>query len=398
MTVLSWPLRAGCRLSAVVALLVLAFGCASQGPGKKDPEAATEQFNLSINLANEWDFQGALAAVERAIELDPGNAKYFMFKGTYEKLLGDRMAALRGLDKAIELEPGNPRYYNNRAANLVALRLYDEAMKDIERVFEIGEDNYVGASLDSLAWIHFFKGNFDAAGEVLDRMERDHPGLPVEILRFRIIQETEGIEKALHYGQAILDKGEQSPWGFNAMRLLMAQVDLRDIEIHHVFELGSYMFILDGYEFKSPGTPASDGSTQQSREDSPVILIRDIQTMRADEALGPVLANVIRGALIEKTLYRVVDDESRTAALEELETALAGLTEGERDVELGRFLAADYILSGSFTSAQGQLLCNITIMDSQTAEIRFSKFIILENFEALTSAVEALVQDIPRSM
>jgi len=376
----------------VIALLFTGLSCASSGSFKAaNPEAAENHFSESLALSITWDFDGALRSIQQAIELDPNNAKYIMFRGTYEGFLGDRLAPLRALDRSIELEPDNPRYYNNRAAVLQNLGLYKEALRDVEEVFAIGDIRMIGACLDTLAWVHYYRGEYEAALAVLDRQTNEYPELAHASLpvRFRIIQETEGIDNALAYGQEMLNTADLDPMGVNAMHLLMGQVDLRDIEINHIFELTWYMAILVDYEFQSYGNSRMNNT---SREDLPVLLIRDIQTIRAEEELGPVLANAVRSILINSLVYRIVDNESRLAALKEIEFSLSGLTDSETDIELGKFLSADFILSGSLTFVQGQYLCNVVIADSSTSEITFSKFFIIENFQELVSLLEGFAR------
>jgi tetratricopeptide (TPR) repeat protein len=226
-------------LSVLIGLVISAgIGCSSLTPASTgNPEEARGYFEESLAKSNEWDFQGALNAIERAIELDPSNSAYVMFRGTYQGLLGDRLAPLRALDKALEMDPGNPRYYNNRAAVLMQLGLYEESRKDAELTIELGNARLRWAAMDTISWIHYLTGEYGRALDTLHKIEVEFPenSAITSLLRYRILYDTDGPQAAVDYGRQVLTEGSLPALEENGMRLLLGMVDLRDIEINHVF-------------------------------------------------------------------------------------------------------------------------------------------------------------------
>lgn len=379
------------------AAVLLSIGCSSLPSSTSDnSEEARQYFEESLAMSKEWDFQGALEAIERAIELEPSNPNYVMFRGTYQRLLGDRLAPLRALDKALEMDPGNPRFYNNRGAILMGLGLYEEAKKDIEQTFKLGNERLRWASMDTLSWIQYLTGEYEKALDTLHQIEIEFPEnfTITSLLRYRILYDTDGPEVAVKYGRQVLAEGNLPLLEENGMRLLLGMVDLRDVEIKHVFVLGYYMLLLRDFEFQNPAAEKIETRLSTSSEESPVLLIREVKIMHTEDALGMIMANIIRSSLVKYTVFRLVDDESRAAAAEEIKIQLSGLTENETDIELGRFLAADFILAASLTQVQGEYFCNIIISDSVHAEILLSEFFFCESMEGIGEKVAVFTQGI----
>ena len=70
------------------------------------------------------DFEGALEAYNRAIELDPEYARAYNNRGTvYSRMYPpDHARALKDYTRAIELDPDFPDVYNNRGNAYTAIR------------------------------------------------------------------------------------------------------------------------------------------------------------------------------------------------------------------------------------------------------------------------------------
>ena len=378
----------------VLIIIIFFFSCTTSGT-IRNPELAQQYFMDAQSLVNNWDFEQALNKIQKAISLDSENAVYIMFEGTYRGLLGDRLAALHALDRCIEMEPDNPRFYNNRASSLAQLGFYKEAYADIDKFFSIADQSLFGAAYDTLAWIHFFAGTHAGVNETFMKISEEFPeGLPYTFaLKFKVLQKTKGIEYALQYGHEVLEMDLDQNTR-DAINLLMGNIDIRDIEITHVFWLGWYMMLLRDYEYSILEKELPEIKQQIVKGDRPVLLIRDIEAKRIEESFGNVLTDIIRSSFVEQDTFRIIDDTSRLEAIKELKVSLSGLTAGDVDIELGKFLIADYILAGSITAAQGQFLCNIAISSSETAELIFSRFFVIELFEELEQEIDTFASGI----
>jgi tetratricopeptide (TPR) repeat protein len=95
-------------------------------------------------LGTHGRYAEALAAWERAIELDPKNAMAWINKGYTLNELGRPAEALAACDWAIELDLMVPVAWNNKGASLNKLGRYAEALAACQRVIEV-DPKYVHA-------------------------------------------------------------------------------------------------------------------------------------------------------------------------------------------------------------------------------------------------------------
>lgn len=83
------------------------------------------------------DFQGAIADLTQAIELQPNEASNYDFRASAYSLLDNNQEALKDLSKAIELKPDDDEYYNSRSGIYFSLTNFPEALKDVERAIKL---------------------------------------------------------------------------------------------------------------------------------------------------------------------------------------------------------------------------------------------------------------------
>jgi Tfp pilus assembly protein PilF len=75
--------------------------------------AAEERFWTGCTLLQLEDWEGAVAAFDEAIDLDPGQADYFRLRGNAYAGMEDWEAAIADWERAIEVDPDHwPAYYN----------------------------------------------------------------------------------------------------------------------------------------------------------------------------------------------------------------------------------------------------------------------------------------------
>jgi Tfp pilus assembly protein PilF len=370
---------------------LLSFSCVTEGRNPESPSrlsfSAEEHFRRSMDLATNWKFEEAIGAIEQAIQADSDNAEYHMMLGSYKGRTGERKAVLQGLEKALELDPGNPRYYNNRAAYYMREGMYEKAFKDIEKVFEIGHEGTVWASKDTLAWMYLKQKEYEKAVTILDDIEHSH-GQSTAELRYLIILESEGEKAARRYGESVLSTLEEKP-GYStrvAIKLLLGEIDLRDVDTHHYYVLTAYEGILR-HASSIVNNLSHPDLQERSTKENPVLLIRKIQPIGIGPEIASFVTSAIHSGILENGRYRIIDNDSRTTALEEIKTSLSGLTAGETDLELGRFLEAEYILAGSVSQVEGELICNIVVSHTETAQILYSNFLFAPTMKELNKKV-----------
>ena len=126
------------------------------------------------------DYMRAAEAYDKALSMmsDPSDGKWFTFyaRGITNERLGDWPAAEADFRAALELNPDQPQVLNYLGYSLVEKRIkLEEALGMIERAVEARPDS--GYIVDSLGWVLYRLGRFEAA---VDPMERAAALLPVD--------------------------------------------------------------------------------------------------------------------------------------------------------------------------------------------------------------------------
>jgi tetratricopeptide (TPR) repeat protein len=86
----------------------------------------------------------ALSDIDRAIELNPNDAKHFNNRGFMRMGMEQFQAALVDFDKAIELAPRYKNAFNNRGLLFIAQKRFEDAIVQFNRAIEI-DDQYLDA-------------------------------------------------------------------------------------------------------------------------------------------------------------------------------------------------------------------------------------------------------------
>jgi tetratricopeptide (TPR) repeat protein len=75
----------------------------------------------------------ALADLNRAVELDPGNPGHFAGRGRTYQEMERYEEALADFNRAVELDPGNPGHFVVRGEAYRLMERYEEALADLNR-------------------------------------------------------------------------------------------------------------------------------------------------------------------------------------------------------------------------------------------------------------------------
>ena len=97
-----------------------------------------------IRAVEEAQYEKAIEAYTRAIELDSGNAVAYYDRGIAHKGLGQHKKALEDYSKAIELDPKYAHAYNNRSIIYKDLGQNKKAIEDCSKAIEL-DPNYTYA-------------------------------------------------------------------------------------------------------------------------------------------------------------------------------------------------------------------------------------------------------------
>jgi tetratricopeptide (TPR) repeat protein len=137
-----------------------------------DPNLAEAHAALAIvRRAYDWDWVGADASSQRALELDPGNPSLILDAARVASAVGRLDEALDLTRRAATADPLNVRVHYRLARYAYFLGRLDDAMAAFQKVLELNPE-YPGAHQD-LALVYLAQSRPDAALAEMEQEKRD---------------------------------------------------------------------------------------------------------------------------------------------------------------------------------------------------------------------------------
>ncbi len=242
----------------------------------------------------------------------------------------------------------------------------------------------VSSALEAKAWALMLAGSRKDAADTL--AQAASIGAPVGALRavleFRLAA-ADGLVAARKRAeslklQAIGDRATL------AMAVMLGDKDLRDIRIDSPEAASELATYLVGYHLApEPAAAPATTTAAASMSVGPVVVISEPESVGADEATLAVARLSCKDALVKRGRFRVVDAESRKAAMDELELSLSGATAGDKDKAVGQLFSADYVASGSVVKTDAGWLVAFTLASAADGHIVASDFSVAQDHAAI---------------
>ncbi|MBQ0120222.1 MAG: tetratricopeptide repeat protein [Bacteroidales bacterium] len=165
------------------------LGLAHLNLARNDTAQALEYIEKSIELAtknpsaylmkadvlmrNKKDYDGALKAIDAAIELEPRYAGYFINRAYIKYNLDDYFGAMADYDYAIGLDPSSLEGHFNRALLLAEVGENNKAIEDLTYVLKSNSDNFMAHY--NRAMLYFRTGQYKKAIADYDAVLSKYP-------------------------------------------------------------------------------------------------------------------------------------------------------------------------------------------------------------------------------
>ena len=143
-----------------------------------DPGSAEAHLAMALVAAvAHWDWNGADAEVEQAVELRPGSAHAWLWRGTLLTALGRHDEGIESTRRSLALDPTSPVVNTALAWHLFLARRDDEAVAQCRHTIDLFPDYY--DAWDNLKWIEVTLGHDAEALEAwirADQIEQANDG------------------------------------------------------------------------------------------------------------------------------------------------------------------------------------------------------------------------------
>jgi len=123
------------------------------------------------------DLNGAIAAFDQAIKIDPKYAPAYFFRGRAYALQNNPDAAISNYDQAIQIDPGYTEAYYRRGSLRGEEGDFDKAMSDFSEVIKL-DPKYAPAYYNR-GHVQYFTGNLDGAIDEINQALALDPALPL---------------------------------------------------------------------------------------------------------------------------------------------------------------------------------------------------------------------------
>ena len=162
------------RRSVPALLLVLVQACASTSPGTSSETGPTLQYRAPggrsyYSLAD----TGAIARAESALATEPRNVDHIIALGVAQSGARKFREAIATFSRGVDIAPGNAMLYRWRGHRYLSTRDFDRAMADLTRGFALDSTNY--GILYHLGIVRFAQGDFAGAADAFARAQRRAP-------------------------------------------------------------------------------------------------------------------------------------------------------------------------------------------------------------------------------
>jgi RNA polymerase sigma factor (sigma-70 family) len=193
----------GSQLSQPAAVLVADPPIEAQPPHQEaDARACLDQ---AIELLNHKRYEDALPLLNRAIELDPGFADAFFYRGKTFDALEKREAAITNFTRALELKPEISQAWFERSRVREQLHRYEAAIRDCDEALKLNPKFW--QAFQGRARAEFFQTNYTSALQDFDRVLELNPDrIEAYGFRARIFTIEGNIDDALTNRQMAAEK------------------------------------------------------------------------------------------------------------------------------------------------------------------------------------------------
>jgi serine/threonine protein kinase/Tfp pilus assembly protein PilF len=124
-----------------------------------DDSLAEPHAMLAAAKDRNWDWAGAEREYQRALELDPNNARSHVLYAIHFEFLGKMPEVFDQLHRAIELDPLNMNALDNLAEAYLYTRQFDQSIAEGKKIVEI-DPNFANVH-SHLALAYLFSGKYD---------------------------------------------------------------------------------------------------------------------------------------------------------------------------------------------------------------------------------------------
>ena len=184
----------------------------------KPPKAARKAFEKAAKLFEKKDIAGSLAALEKAVEIDPEFVPALNNLGARYVLTGRFEEAISTFQKALEIDPDAPMVHTNLAQAFIHKGKITEAEKEARKAIDLDREDPRPAYLLGLSLVMQKK----YTAEAMDNLHRSEDFYPRARLTLAVAQAQTGSFKDARKTLSSCLQSPEAPVRAEAQKMLMS--------------------------------------------------------------------------------------------------------------------------------------------------------------------------------
>jgi len=166
---------------------------------------------------------------------------------------------------------------------------------------------------------------------------------------------------------------------------------IRQVESGRIrYVVSIYPEVVTEEQFKQQIVPA----VAADREDLPLVAVLNLALSGIPEQEAVIIVDLIGSAMANTGAFRILERGQRDKMLEELEFSYSDMADEGTQIEIGRQLAADRIITGSLGALADRFILNIKLIDIERGETLSASYQVYKSMNELIDNADRLVVDL----
>lgn len=151
-----------------------------------------------------------------------------------------------------------------------------------------------------------------------------------------------------------------------------------------------YPEVVTEEEFKEQIVPV----VAEDRENLPLVAVLNLALSGIPEAEAAIIVDLVGSAMANTGAFRVLERGQRDKMLEELEFSYSDMADERMQIEIGKQLATDWIITGSLGALADRYILNIKLIDVERGETLSASYQVYKSMNDLIDTADRLVVDL----
>lgn len=121
-----------------------------------------------------------------------------------------------------------------------------------------------------------------------------------------------------------------------------------------------------------------------------IVTVFDFKAENISQSEGKLISDLFGSAIVSKSSLNVIDRNQRENILDEMKFSLSGCVDDSCQLEVGKMLAADGIITGTVGMASNRYIINVRLLDVETSEVLSTSYKVFKTMDELIDSCEAI--------